>query len=285
MHCVIPDWNSLDSVRHAHSVLEGSALTFFALLVLFDVLAHLAKRAEEKERLFERIALFFFTVAVAAEIAAFVYGQRNDKLSEQVIRSLDKQSKGALVNASSALSKSSEAVNEASTAEGDAEAALAKSSQANLLASNALFTATAARSEFTKFRASRTISEADKTRWIERLSNFPATPFVLAVGPDSESFELLTTIKSILLAAKWKQLPAQGNVGIAGSDPLIGISVTTGILIEADASRLAAWGQQTGPMEALQELFTSSGIPANANLAASGVSPEAIHILIGNRPR
>ena len=32
---LIPDWKSLDSVRHAHSVLEAAALIFFALLVLF----------------------------------------------------------------------------------------------------------------------------------------------------------------------------------------------------------------------------------------------------------
>ena len=37
------DWNNLDAVRAVHSFLEGWALVFFALLVLFDVLAHLAE--------------------------------------------------------------------------------------------------------------------------------------------------------------------------------------------------------------------------------------------------
>ena len=37
----IPDWNSLDSVRRAHSWLEAAALIFFALLVVSDVLANM----------------------------------------------------------------------------------------------------------------------------------------------------------------------------------------------------------------------------------------------------
>src|SRR5579863_111116 len=37
------DWSSLESVRRVHSFFEGWALVFFALLVLFDVLAHLSE--------------------------------------------------------------------------------------------------------------------------------------------------------------------------------------------------------------------------------------------------
>src|ERR1035438_6618855 len=72
----IPDWNSLDSVRHVHSELEGVALLFFALLVIFDVLAHLSED-KKRERALERLALWFFAVAVLSEIIAYPYGQRN----------------------------------------------------------------------------------------------------------------------------------------------------------------------------------------------------------------
>jgi hypothetical protein len=79
MHCaiLIPDWNSLDSVRHVHNVLEAAALVSFALLVLFDVLAHFSED-KKKERLLEKIGLYFFAVAVLSEIVAYPYGQRND---------------------------------------------------------------------------------------------------------------------------------------------------------------------------------------------------------------
>lgn len=65
-----PDWNSLESVRGAHSDLEGVALVFFALLVVFDVLAHMSD-GKNRQALFEKIALWFFGVAVLAEIAAY----------------------------------------------------------------------------------------------------------------------------------------------------------------------------------------------------------------------
>src|SRR5437763_16645197 len=85
----LPDWNSLDSVRRAHSDLEAVALAFFALLVVFDVLAHLSSKDKKKETILEKIALCCFAVAVLAEIAAYPYGQRNDALTEQIIGSLD----------------------------------------------------------------------------------------------------------------------------------------------------------------------------------------------------
>jgi hypothetical protein len=77
------DWNSLDSVRDAHSALEGWALVFFALLVVFDVLAHLADEHPTREKKLERIGLWCFGVAIVAEIVAYPYGKRNDILAEQ----------------------------------------------------------------------------------------------------------------------------------------------------------------------------------------------------------
>ncbi len=74
------EWNNVESVRAVHSSLEGWALVFFALLVLFDVLAHRTEHGPLEKR-FERIGLWFFGVAVLAEILAYPYGQRNDTLS------------------------------------------------------------------------------------------------------------------------------------------------------------------------------------------------------------
>jgi hypothetical protein len=52
----IPGWNSLDSVRRVHGDLELIALVFFALLVLFEVLAFLEKE-HTKKILLEKIGL------------------------------------------------------------------------------------------------------------------------------------------------------------------------------------------------------------------------------------
>lgn len=84
---ILPNWNSLDSVREAHSDLELAGLVFFALLVVAEALAHNSKQ-EERKHLFDSIGIWFFAIAILCEIAGYWYGQRNDALSEQVISSL-----------------------------------------------------------------------------------------------------------------------------------------------------------------------------------------------------
>ena len=105
---LIPDWNSLDSVRRAHSDLEAAALVFFALLVLFDILAHLSTD-DKKKTLLEKIGLCCFAIAVLAEVVAYPYGQRNDTLSGQIIGSLDSETREALIESATALAQSKEA--------------------------------------------------------------------------------------------------------------------------------------------------------------------------------
>ena len=85
---ILPNWNSLDSVRQVHSNLEAAGLVFFALLVVAEALAHISKQ-EKREHLFDSIGICFFAIAVLCEIVGYCYGQRNDALSEQKIRSLD----------------------------------------------------------------------------------------------------------------------------------------------------------------------------------------------------
>src|SRR6266851_5006723 len=111
------DWNNLDAVRAVHSFLEASALVFFALLVLFDVLAHLAEENKQRATILERIGLVCFGVAVLAEGLAYPYSQRNDTLSERVIVSLsglagmaDTRARQALGDSSVAITQSEKAV-------------------------------------------------------------------------------------------------------------------------------------------------------------------------------
>jgi hypothetical protein len=105
---ILPDWNSLDSVRRAHSDLELAGLVFFALLVVAEALAHNSKQ-EKKKHLFDSIGIWFFAIAILCEIAGYWYGQRNDAMSEQVIVSLDAKARDAASNAFTALSSSKEA--------------------------------------------------------------------------------------------------------------------------------------------------------------------------------
>lgn len=144
----LPDWNSLDSVRRAHSDLEFAAIVFFALLVVFDVLAHFAEENKKRETLLERIGLCFFAVAVLSEMAAYRYGQRNDALSAQVIVSLDAKAQDASdkadhakTTADGAKIKADAAGVDADQAQTKAEVAGKEAAQVGASAANALSTA------------------------------------------------------------------------------------------------------------------------------------------------
>lgn len=58
---LLGDWNVIDSVRSVHSFFEGLAIALFALLVLFDILAHLYEDINRgRSKALERIGLCCF---------------------------------------------------------------------------------------------------------------------------------------------------------------------------------------------------------------------------------
>src|ERR1700723_3579571 len=138
------DWNSLESVRAVHSAFELAALFFFALLVVFDVLAHMSDSNKTVERGLERIGLVCFAIAVLAEVIAYPYSKRNDDLSGSEIKTLSVMASSARVNAEDALGKAKVASEEASGAKGEADRAKDTASAAESLARGA-------RSEADKF--------------------------------------------------------------------------------------------------------------------------------------
>lgn len=79
---ILPDWDSIVAVRSAHNVFAATALVFFALLVIFDVLAHIFDEPKERAKRLGTIALGFFALAVLAEIVAYPYSRQNDLLSD-----------------------------------------------------------------------------------------------------------------------------------------------------------------------------------------------------------
>jgi len=149
------DWNSIDSVRSVHSALEGWAIIFFALLVLFDVLAHLSEDEHKKRaKKFERIGLYCFGVAVLTELIAYPYSRRNDELSGTEIRELSAISKQARTDADAATLK-------AKSAEDEAKAAKIESGNAKGAASAAESLARSARKEAETFERDIASAKAD----------------------------------------------------------------------------------------------------------------------------
>ena len=182
----MPGWESLDSVRRIHTWLEGTALAFFALLVVFDVLAHLyEKKSEHRAHWFGTIGLWFFAIAVLSEIAAYKYGQRNDTLSGQVIGSLDtkvgkaaQKAEKALIDSDAALSNSREALN--------------------------------AQRELDQLKAPRAL--VNSKGLTVKLSKYKGTEYTINVFPDDESIQLAKTLDIALHESGWnrKQVVAPG---------------------------------------------------------------------------
>jgi len=102
-----PGWNSPASVQAIHASLEGGAVLFFAALVLFDVLAHLAKDNSVREKYLERLGLACFAIAVLGEILAYPYSQRNDELSARETARLNLEAEKAMERASLADERAS----------------------------------------------------------------------------------------------------------------------------------------------------------------------------------
>jgi hypothetical protein len=85
---LLPGWNSPTEVKEIHDVLEGGALLFFAALVVFEAIAHFTA---SREKLYTRIGLAAFAVAVLLEIGAYPYSGRNDELSAAAILKEEKE--------------------------------------------------------------------------------------------------------------------------------------------------------------------------------------------------
>jgi hypothetical protein len=59
-----PDWNSIESVRHAHASLELWAIIFFGLLVVLEAWEHLLDENHPLAKKIARAAIFSFAIAV-----------------------------------------------------------------------------------------------------------------------------------------------------------------------------------------------------------------------------
>lgn len=229
----IPGWNSLDSVRRVHSDLELIALVFFALLVLFEVLAFLEKE-HTKKTLLETIGLWFFAVAVLAELIAYPYGQRNDTLSAQVIGSLDVKAQRAADNASKASTDSSTALSQAqdaavlaSNAKLESDRATAKAGDADSIARRVDDEAetlgkrtetlqaqgdslqkliNAAKDDLTVLKMSRQLQNT--TEWFSSLNTYNGIEYAFSdVFADAESIRLLLSVDAMLRYVGWKRVP------------------------------------------------------------------------------
>ncbi|MGD1103500.1 MAG: hypothetical protein ABSA59_15730 [Terriglobia bacterium] len=144
----------------------------------------------------------------------------NETLSLQgKIADANARAKGAEALVASADAASRDAVAKVATAEARIKEAEARAAEAKL--------------ELEKFKMPRTIGLVGQERMVKALEVFPGTPFDLTVGSDSESVDLMRIVQSVLVRAGWKQVAADGAIGLSNSNPLIGITLSSGILLSS----------------------------------------------------
>jgi hypothetical protein len=298
----IPEWNSLDSVRRAHSWLEAFALVFFALLVMFDVLAHMyEKKSDNLAHRLEKIGLWFFAIAVLSEIAAYPYGQRNDTLSEQTIGSLSQlasqakeNAKTALTDSGTALTQSAQALTKAGDARKKADtfeagivSANQKAADAESHLAEALERANSAEKESIRLRdvlGGWQLDEEAKKCFAKDVKSLAGTPFDLAANPVEapfmEELDALLTSPSV----GWIRLPPKPDKSFMAIliDGKASIILSSGIVLEVDQDQVDSLKPALIAIgRALHEELAIKSVALH--LVPSGTWGKRIHIIIGKR--
>jgi hypothetical protein len=260
------------------------ALLFFALLVLFDVLAHLSKDDGRKSVL-DKMALGFFAVAVLAEVIAYPYGQRNDTLSERIIGSLDAKAQRATDNASKALTDSS-------TALAQAKVAADTAGRAKQEADQVIGIATAARSTAENARA----GAVDAKRQVGVEYEFDNT------FGSGEAEQFLLSINELLKSAGWKRLKSPMQQGTSGVPILdngeyVAVGIATGVVVRVQyrdgCNALRTLGENrpeyaraAGTLVVLlsSHLYPPDELPEDRTLRCEKGDSQAVHIDVGSKP-
>jgi hypothetical protein len=208
----LPDWNSIESVRAAHSLLEGMAIAFFVFLAGLEAIGHmLEKRKHELAEAIEVAGLCVFAIAVIAEFHAYPYSRRLDALSEQQDR-LQKERIAELENSTQGLKTEAEKAHK--QAEDEAMA----------------------RVEIEDRVAWRRLSDKQKLEISARLTRFSGQYVAVMYIPrdDQEAGIFSSDIKRVLGKSKWDtSAPQMRGVnpagGILASAPA---SIDTGVTVE-----------------------------------------------------
>jgi hypothetical protein len=219
------------------------------MLVLFDVLSHLSDEHPIRAKRFERIGLWFFGIAVLAEILAYPYSQRNDTLSSQQgaeqqakIAELDNSTQGLRTDAENARAQAALAKEKSDEASAKAEsfrleiaalevsAADAKAAQQEVETKLALQQERAATAEKSLIELQekvkgRSVSNLQKLRFNELTVNKHKGRVRIVALPDPEAIAFGNDLRDLLLGAGWTVPPLE-TTEIITPGGVIGLELT-----------------------------------------------------------
>lgn len=141
-----------------------------------------------------------------------------------------------------------------------------------------------AKLELARLKTPRTLSPEQQRVIIDAVKGFPGTPFDFFVNSDEESVNLTDTLENCLISAGWKRADLDPSVTVrmdrGGDKKPFALWVGTGVAVEISQSRV----DLLKATDALVGVLKKEGLGAKGFAAASGVTPNAIHIKIGKKP-
>jgi hypothetical protein len=284
---LLPDWNSIDSVRSAHAILEVMAIVFFIVLAALESVAKILEKQHKHEaaEVAEVIGLFFFAIAVIAEFHAYPYSRRLDTLSERTIVSLGNLAGTADAKARQAISDSEKAVMDSGQAEAVASGALTIAQGARTEATSLKDDVVSAHKEaleskraLDEYKAPRTLTDEQCGRIARTIQPFAGQEFDFTSYRDTpESLHIAERIAGVLASppAGWKFVPAKNASFLLGG--LTGVH----IVVDPEASEKTKNAGQW-----LVAALTKEGISAELKRDTMSDNPthNKINLIVGTKP-
>lgn len=212
----------------------------------------------------------FVLLAGAVLVAFGTYGTIKfagikERFSDERIATNEKETKRAVAES-----------DKANAALGVAQADIAKA-QAQIAGANAR--ALEAQAALEKYKAPRILNHEQQATFIAEMRKFGGQKFSLNVFSNAESIALLNTIKSLLIQAGWILLPPQvGDLETNGAGVSNNSGISVGVMLDAP-------NEMARRASILAALLTYLDLPATPNQTLGLKIPDAINIIVGQKPQ
>jgi hypothetical protein len=298
------DKNALEQLLSSYNWWMGLSTVAVAVGILGEYVAHFVFEKEARRNKLEMgISILFGVLVLGGVVGEYVFGNRLSQVSEQLQQVADtevaqsnKDAAQARKDAEIVKQQSADTNERASKAEQHAAEASAKAerfrrdiakanesaAQAKAQVTGATAEATKANLELARLKVPRTIGQNDQQTICNALLAFAGTKFDLYVSGDQETIDLMGTIKSVLICAKWVQVPVHEVIGLSGSDPRVGLTTIGGVRFEIADSRTEDWGVL---IQTAAAVFRAAGIDTTAARVFGTASDSSeVHLAIGKKP-
>lgn len=141
--------------------------------------------------------------------------------------------------------------------------------------------------ELAKFRAPRSLNEAQRKQIADAIRSFSGQEYAVSITPGPDALSFLGLIDSSLRSAGWVRVPPLGTVTI-GTEPLavsVAIVAAPGVRIQISPDRSSPYSPQFKAATTLVSALQAAEVVAETVLSHDvDARPNAIQIMVGYKP-